>query len=30
MVLAIRFRFKVDYCFPIMSCDGLVYYLIFN
>ena len=29
MVLAIRFWFKVDYCFIIMIYDGLVYYLIF-
>ena len=27
MVLTIRFRFKVDHCFPIISFDGLVYYL---
>ena len=29
MVLTIRFRFKVDYCFTIKSYDSLVHYLIF-
>jgi len=28
MALAIRFWFKVDNCFPIMSYDGLVYYIL--
>ena len=22
--------FKIDHCFTIMSCDGIVYYLIFK
>jgi hypothetical protein len=30
MVLAIRLRMQLDYCFPIMSSDGLVYYLTFK
>ena len=28
--LATRCLFKVDYCFTIMSYDGLVYYLLFR
>jgi len=27
MVAAITFLFTADYCFPVMSYDGLVYYL---
>jgi hypothetical protein len=30
MALTIRFWLKVDYCFTIMSYDGLIYYLIFK
>lgn len=30
MVLAIRLRMQLDYCFPIMSSDGLMYYLTFK
>jgi hypothetical protein len=30
MVLAIRLLFKVEYCFTVMSYDGLAYYLLFK
>jgi len=30
IVLTIRFWFKVDHCFPIMSYGGLVYCKSFN